>query len=250
MSLPDLKRRFSALVMLALLCLGLSSPVQANAAALPHLTILVLHPPQDLQLSLAYTHAGKSVIVPLTRTLRGCEARYDFYYPYDADEHFLQDAQLQIDSAEGSTRLPFDLKPVQGFYWGLVTLNLEDQSFSYGAPPWRAPLFIASRLFLTLLLEGALFYAFGYRQRRSWLIFLALNLFTQGFLNIYLSLATPSGYLMLAFLCLEGLIFFIEAIVLMTALKEQSKARAIAFALSANAFSLILGGWILTRLPI
>ena len=39
----------------------------------------------------------------------------------------------------------------------------------------------------TLLIEGALLLAFGYRSRRSWLVFLLVNLVTQGGFALYLA---------------------------------------------------------------
>ena len=44
---------------------------------------------------------------------------------------------------------------------------------------------------LTLLLEGALFWLFGYRLRRSWLVFLLANLITQGAVNVCVHLLVP-----------------------------------------------------------
>ena len=39
----------------------------------------------------------------------------------------------------------------------------------------------------TLLIEGVLLLAFGYRSRRSWLVFLLVNLVTQGGFALYLA---------------------------------------------------------------
>ena len=37
--------------------------------------------------------------------------------------------------------------------------------------------------YMTLLIEGALFFAFGFRKKLSWVLFIIINLITQGLLN-------------------------------------------------------------------
>lgn len=109
------------------------------------------------------------------------------------------------------------------------------------------------RVTLTLLIEGMVLYLMGYRQRKSWLIFLLVNLITQGGLNLMLNrtdLLSSGVYWMLGYGFMELLIFGIEAITYALLLREKGTGRATAAAFTANAASLVLGGFLLSQLPI
>ena len=87
-------------------------------------------------------------------------------------------ATLRMWNGEESFSLPID---PEGFsrYNNLVTLDVAGKRLLYGQPWWRQPLLIFLRVSLTLVLEGLVFLIFGYRQKRSWLVFLLVNLVTQ-----------------------------------------------------------------------
>ena len=103
-----------------------------------------------------------------------------------------------------------------------------------------------STLVPTLIVEGLLLFAFGFRARRDWLVFLLANLATQLFLHLWVGsggiLAAglhPLWYTVL--LIAEVPILLAELLVYVFLLKEHGKGRRALYALCANAASYIVG---------
>lgn len=117
---------------------------------------------------------------------------------------------------------------------------------------------LALQIILTLILEGIVFYLFGYRKKKSWLIFLALNLISQGILYIWLAQIntnalqrfTQSGYLILPLIFGEILVFLAELIGFLVFVNEHPRSKTAAYVITANLFSLIAGGYIITHIPL
>ena len=146
----------------------------------------------------------------------------------------------------------------QGFSFegNVVTLDLRNQRLLYDQPWWRTPLLIGLRMVMTLALEGAVFWLFGYRQRRSWAVFLLVNLFTQGAVNLALHLLIPTGtdyFVVLGlffYTPMELLVLVVEFVAFRLLLRERTKGRAAGCAAVANLLSWGLGGLLLACLPI
>ena len=102
-----------------------------------------------------------------------------------------------------------------------------------------------STLLPTLVVEGLLLFAFGFRARRDWLVFLLTNLATQAGLHLWIgSGAMAAGSHPLYYLVLivaEVPILLVEMLAYMFLLKEHGKARRGLYALCANAASYALG---------
>lgn len=104
-----------------------------------------------------------------------------------------------------------------------------------------------STLLPTLLIEGLIFYAFRFPGKRNWLIFLLVNLVTQGALSVVLSLnivGSNGSYIILGMLILlpvELLIALAEAALYMKLLRGQPKHKCFAYGIAANAASFLLG---------
>ena len=82
----------------------------------------------------------------------------------------------------------------------------------------------------TLLIEGVLLLAFGYRSRRSWLVFLLVNLVTQGGFALYLAVTVlnhgVSGWSLLFYIPIELIIMVVELLALPPAADgEEPRAR-------------------------
>jgi hypothetical protein len=105
---------------------------------------------------------------------------------------------------------------------------------------------------LTLLLEGIIFYIFGYRQKRSWFVFLAVNLVTKGVLNIWLNSegSLMSSYLILSLIIGEFFVFTAEITAFPVFIKEHKTSRILIYVFVANIISLITGGYIISVLPV
>ena len=97
----------------------------------------------------------------------------------------------------------------------------------------------------TLLIEGVLLFAFGYRSRRSWLVFLLVNLVTQGGFALYLAVTVlnhgVSGWSLLFYLPIELIITVVESLLYRRLLTERSWERAVGYAIVANVCSATVG---------
>ena len=83
-------------------------------------------------------------------------------------------------------------------------------------------------------------------------MFFAINLVTQGVLNIWLNggNAFLAPYLVLALFIGEAFVFGAEMIAFPMLLKEHNKGRIITYVFIANALSLVAGGYIISVLPV
>ena len=254
-----MKKRVYCLIAALLLCWALPVAASANSAGQPYLTILVECPPPGLELSLTVEQEGSSKTHPIEGEAMLWEGYYRFYThiwsPWAPEGSPQPTAVLWVDTGEERFSLPVEPR---GFSYdgNLVTLDLQNQRLLYGQPFWRTPLLIALRMGLTLALEGAVFWLFGYRQRRSWAVFLVANLLTQGAVNVALHLLIPTGT---EYFLVLGLFFYtpmelgvtlVEALLFALLVKERRKRRAVGYAACANLCSWALGGALLTYLPI
>ncbi len=97
---------------------------------------------------------------------------------------------------------------------------------------------------LTILVEGLILFAFGYRSKKSFLLILYVNLATQVLLYLAIDIsylyANFFGFFGALFLG-EAVVFIAEAILYGTLLKEHSKTKAVIYAIVANLVSLVGG---------
>lgn len=228
----------------------------ANSAEPPCFTVVVSNAPEDLELSLQYEDGSAYESLYLRKQgssdNHGWESYYRFAYTYSSTAENLQDVRLLVQTGGESFLCPLP-KELNRTYNGMVTLDLKDKTLTCGTSPLRTPLLIALRIALTLLIEGLVFFLFGYRAKRSWLVFAIVNLITQIGLNLLFAEASSAdGYiaLLLFFYAMgEAVVFLLEVIAFSALLKEHSKKRAACCALLANAASLLVGGLCLTYLP-
>lgn len=254
-----MKKKVLCIIAAVVFCLALPVPALANSAGLPYLTILVENPPAGLELSLTVESEGTQKTYPIEGERILWEGCYRFYNhlwsPWAAEDAAQPTAVLQVDTGEESFSLPVE---PQGFSFegNVVTLDLRNQRLLYDQPWWRTPLLIGLRMVLTLALEGAVFWLFGYRQRRSWAVFLLVNLFTQGAVNLALHLLIPTGtdyFVVLGlffYTPMELLVLVVEIVAFRLLLRERTKGRAAGCAAVANLLSWGLGGLLLACLPI
>lgn len=237
-----------------LLCLLCPRTAFANSGEPPCFTVLVCNAPEDLSVTLVL---GDETVEPvlLKRERQAWESYYRFYYGMsewarEHEEEWLENAALLVETGETQYTCAI---PSEAFnvYNNLLTLDVKGQVLTEGQPLWRQPLLVGLRVALTLVLEGLVFFLFGYRSRRSWAIFLAVNLVTQALLNIAIAgTAFRSGYWVFLYGFGEALIFAAETAVFALTLREHGRGRGALCALTANAASLAVGGWVIANLPV
>lgn len=136
-------------------------------------------------------------------------------------------------------------------YHNTFTVNLNSDTLIKGKSLNRSIKLVSIRFLLTLILESIIFFLMGFRQIKTWKIFLVINMYTQLGLNIYInSLNVAISYPIFVLIFSEFWVFLIESISLTLLIKENKKVWRIFSVILANFFSLILGGYLITWLPI
>ena len=239
-----------ALAIAAFLPFGEAS---ANQVRTPGLSIFVINAPKDLKLFIQYRHSELPEPLEMQRASRYWETYYNYYYqhlPGRFDEDFIG-AKLIVRSSQYSYELPISRDPEMRVDKRLMTLDLKQATLVYGEPGWRAPLAVAGRVMLTLLLEGVVFFLFGLRAKSSWLIFFILNLITHSLLSSFLAhpFEAKGDFFIAVFISVW--VFLVEAAIYYFALKEiELSPKALLLALVANLVGFFLGGWIMPYFPV
>ena len=253
-------------VLVCCLTVLLALPVFANSAEPPCLTIVVVNAPDDLELALEDANYEEAYQLSKQKSVRGWETYFRFRYSHvtfpgkeSADDVDLSKLRLAVTTGGNTTLL--DL-PDQTFahYNNVLLLDLSElKQFPDAFPSQymlrselyagRMVLIIGMRVILTLLIEGILFWAFGYRQKHSWCVFLCFNAMTQLALNLILGGATMDSYILFGYYLLEAAIVVFEALAYWNTLKEK-RGRSIPYAMCANAASLVIGALMIENLPL
>ena len=145
-----------------------------------------------------------------------------------------------------------DLSGVDLIPGGTVTSLNAVKSYDY---TWEL-ISLAARVVLTIGVELAIAWWFGFRARKQLILILAVNFVTQFGLNLALNIrAYQKGtlFILIPFLWMEIGVTLVEWIVYRRELprlagtgRAESKKRVLAYAVAANAVSLVLG-WILAH---
>ena len=160
----------------------------------------------------------------------------DTFYVSDIYERYAFDSYFTVDLSDYDSS-PISAEKSYDFTWELISL--------------------AARIVLTIVLELAIALLFGYREKRA-LVFLAIvNVITQVTLNVALNIinyVSGSMGFTFAFICMEIVVFAIEAIAYKSLLKrfstvEQEKRRGVSYALVANTASFAIGLWLAHLIP-
>lgn len=261
-----MKKRVLCVITAVVFCFALPLPALANSMEPPELTVVVMDPPEDLELSLMVCREGQEGSIAADAYHIAWEGYY-LFRPWNFPDFWDRKAQditmeLLVETGRGSFAIPLDAQAREEntgrYYNGLCVLDLQARTLTPDTPWWRQPVLVCLRVALTLLLEGLVFLLFGYRQRRSWLVFLAVNLVTQFGVNIailcFLPAASRAYDAMWAKVLLYGpmevLVILLEAIALPLLLKEQRKGTAVGCSVMANILSWFLGAVLLSLLPV
>ena len=152
-----------------------------------------------------------------------------------------QHLTLQVTTQNSSYQI---ILPQITEYMGSFTLDLQNKTLAAGVPWLPAYEFASTTVLLTLLIEGIIFYLFGFRRKISWLIFLVTNLITQGVLYFILiiPLYTPfhnrqEWHLYFGEFC----VFLIEIAAFTILIKERPRIETFFYVILANVFSLFVG---------
>lgn len=241
MELIDTNKKISCFITLILCFLFISNIAYSNSAEPPSLIIIVRNAPEDI------------VITNMETGKEGQQRKtaWETYYAfYNRDFEDKNEITLLV-SGKGKSYVQKVGKEYLKGYNSIITLNYANETITTGKLLSRSVILVTLRVILTLIIEGFVFFIFRYGNKRSWLAFLIINLLTQGFLNIQLNGLSPYvSYRILNLIFLEFFVFVTEISGFVIFVREHSRLRAILYVLTANLVSLILGGWLITVMPV
>lgn len=222
--------------------LFIPSFITANSAEPPSILIIVSNPPKDLAISLQ----AKGGLIDAREIDKVIETYYLFYYR-DIKEF----PNFTFEISSGDINYNIELQAPVKSYNNIYTLDLDKGLISPGKLLSRSISLVALRVSLTLIIEGIVFWFLGFRKKRSWVTFLIINLITQGALNIWINGFSPmTSYIFLSLIFAEILILIVELFGFSTFVKELHKGDKILYVIVANFLSLVVGGYIISVLPI
>lgn len=205
----------------------------ANSGPPPAIIIAVSGAPSDLKLGIG------------TQTPERVDKPFTSYFIFDRYDLQMSETGLQVASSDKNFSLPISTNMS---YRNYFDLDLDKQVLTrVDTLPGteRIPFLM---ILSTLVIEGVVFYLFGYRQRRSWQIFLAVNLITQIELINFLSqgISFTDSYIILDLIIGEIGVFIVEMIAFGLLLRERGPLRRISYVMLANFLSLFVGGYIIS----
>jgi hypothetical protein len=228
---------FLIILVIVMVCLN-ASLCSANSAEPPSILIIVPNAPADLEISIGNIKAG--------RTDKVIESYFTFY------RSFLKSSDNTLKITTGGNSFEITLDTPLNSYNNVFTLDLKRQTLNPGKSLSRSITLISLRVALTLIIEGMVFFLFGFKKKKSWLIFLIINLITQGFLNFMLgqNANIMNSYLIFTLIAGEILVLIFEMIAFLFLVKEHGRLRTALYVIAANLLSLIAGGYLITVFPV
>lgn len=231
------------IIILVLLVLS-TSLAFGNSAEPPSLIIIVPSMTDAVEISIV----NDNETIEKSKVNKIFETYHQFYlYDLTQKEQISLKVETELDTFTIEINKPFNR------YRNIYTLDLDTRSIIKGYNrPFLNVLLIMMRIVLTLLIEGFIFYALGFHLKDSWRKFLMINLFTQGALNIWLSTFNlDNGYgVFFALVFSEIIIIILEIIAFLIGIKEKNKVIIFIHVILANVLSFVLGGYLITRLPL
>jgi len=230
--------------LLIVLTLANSMPVYANSAEPPALVIIVADAPSDLVVSVYFEENG--TFEEGHKTTNAIESYFKFF-----GRDLPESQTYTFEVHYGDERFEVTLEKPIHTYHATYTLNLEDKTLIPGETLMRNVTLVGLRVSLTVLIEGAIFWLLCFRKRSTWIIFLFMNMLTQGVLNLMLATNPVSAsYVIFSLIFGEIFVFIVEWIVVIGFINEHSPEKRFATVTLANVASLVLGGYLISILPI
>lgn len=256
--------RFAMFLLTTLLVACMAAPAAfANSAEPPSILILVPNAPKGMKLALnlgdrfdpenlripygeTLDSDSGDIIVPGEPQVQWMETSFRFYV-YHLDPRETYEILMTID---GETNR-ITITDIKNTYNNVFTLNWKNKTLTPDRSPLRSALFVFLRVSLTLMIEGVVFYLMGFRTKRSWLVFLSLNLLTQSALNLWLNSMFPTnGYVIFALIFGEFFVLVAEMIGFLTLITEKKRWLTALYVVLANVASLVLGGYLIMLMPL
>lgn len=236
----DRKKRFAAL----LLTMAMVFTVPAFAAGVYHapvITVVAPFAPGDLEVSVRIVKKDAVIPVVLESQRRGWEMQYmlrrEAVYgitTWYGNAYDFQDAVMIAESG-GETKtipIPAELLSERGGE-DYFTLNWRTGRLT-ALSKWRAPALLLMWSLIAMAAEGLVFYLYGYRSKRSWIVFFLLNLVTQSAHHMLVSGINVSANRIKVYVLFIPVLFLVEMLAYVMLVDERSRDRTVSFAVVGN----------------
>jgi hypothetical protein len=235
------KRKISCIVLTLVFLILLSPLCLANPAEPPTIIIVVPNAPSDLEITLN-TH--REEIRGLTDK-KFMETQFKFHVL-----NYREGSDYSINLILNDNVEEIEIGKTADRYLNIYYLDYKTKTLEKDTTGQRVWIYTGVRILLTLLLEALVFLFFGFKKKKSWILFIIINLLTQGILNIWLNtVTTTNGYLIFALIGAEIFVFAAEIAGFLLLVKEHKKLKTFIYVIFANFISLILGGYLITLMP-
>jgi len=186
-----------------------NAPCYANSAEPPSILIIVPNASDNLEVSI---ESGGNVYKS-----QKIDKLIESYYVFYSSEIKKSNDYVIVVSSEDE-RFEINLDKSLKKYNNIFTLDLNNETLTEGKLLPRSILLVVMRVVLTLLIEAIIFWMFGFRKKESWIAFLAINLVTQGALNIWINGFRPvQSYIVFSLIFGE---IFVFIVLINTSLKD------------------------------
>lgn len=217
--------------------------VYANSAEPPAIVILSVNAPADTELVVTYSNGRTHTV---EKSLRLWEK---VWFLYDSGGVI---RGLTVRSSEKSFDIILPEEKGNGSFKSVYTLDFEAETLTENVSPLRTPLYMLFRIVFTLIIECGFYYLVGYREKRSYIMFITVNIITQMFVNFVInggSLDIFGSYKSLIYIGMELLVFIFEMIALPITVKEKKAGLTLLWTFTANNISMVIGGIALLFVP-
>lgn len=215
--------------------------VYANSAEPPAMVIWSVNAPPDTQI--VYSRGNDS-----DRTVKKSLRLWEKVWFLDHEVP----QRLTVQSSKKSFDITLPEEKGNGSFKSVYTLDFEAETLTENISPLRAPLYMLFRVIFTLIIECGFYYLVGYREKRSYIMFITVNIITQMFVNFVInggSLDIFGSYESLIYIGMELLVFIFEMIALPITVKEKKASWTLLWTFTANTVSMVIGGIALLFVP-
>lgn len=221
---------------------------KAIAALPPHFDVVVLFPPNDLQISLKSRDLPEPISAEMTLTL--WEGEFVFpLLPVMKNNESLDGLSLLVSYENRRFEIPLTNMDEVLKAGGLITLNIKKQSYVPGSPFGYKTVLMIARTILTMLPVTLLFCLFAYRKRELWTFFVVYNFLSILLLNFFI--VTPddneicAGFILALSLFINPIIesYFIKKLV------KEEVPRKVSFLFSSNILKFVIGLFLWWKFP-
>lgn len=240
----NLKIVINTAVLILVIIFSINNIGYGNAAEPPSILFIVPNAPDDMNVKLKLVDREYEA-----KVVDKIIEKYYIFYSSDMMRNKPDIYNFIVNT--GNESFEIELAKPYKIFNNTYTLNLQDQTLTEGILLSRSIMLVAMRVVFTLIIEGVIFWIFGFRDKRSWIIFIIINLITQGALNIWLNSNGPiMSYIMLVLIFGEIFVFVTEIIIFIFFCNEHGRKKSVLYVITANLASLIVGGYLITVLPI